>query len=223
MQHNSTQPSEGLPLLDDVRQLTEELLAETALISEPRKELLNRLTSYLVQKLAANEPVSLNFICTHNSRRSHLGQIWAATAAAYFGLPNIATYSGGTESTAFNPRAVAALKQVGFQIENPGGDNPHYQVHYTSVAPPLVCFSKTFDDPVNPEKQFAAIMTCSDADENCPFIPGVELRLPLTYEDPKIADDTPEEAARYEERLRQIGREILYAFQLAFIKARGEK
>lgn len=219
VQHDSKQPPEGLPLLDDVRQLAEELLAERVLIPEARKELLNRLTSYLVQKLAANEPVSLNFICTHNSRRSHLGQIWAATAAAYFGLPNIATYSGGTESTAFNPRAVAALKQVGFQIENPGGGNPHYQVHYASAAPPLVCFSKTFDDSVNPEKQFAAIMTCSDADENCPFIPGAELRLPLTYEDPKIADDTPEEAARYEERLRQIGREILYAFQQTFLKA----
>ena len=57
-------------------------------------------------------------------------------------------------------------------------------------------------------------MTCSDADENCPFIPGAEMRLPLTYEDPKEADDKPEERAVYDERVRQIGREIFYAMQL---------
>ncbi len=215
MQYNSTRPSAGSPLLDKVDQLTEELLAEAGQIPQARQELLAQLTSYLVQKLAKNEPIALNFICTHNSRRSHLGQIWAATAAAYFGLANITTYSGGTESTAFNPRAVAALERVGFQIKNPGGENPRYEVHYALDTPPLICFSKTYDDPTNPQTQFAAIMTCSDADENCPFIPGAELRLPLTYEDPKIADNTPAEAARYEERLRQIGREILYAFQLA--------
>ena len=217
MQHESTSPFRGLPLVEKVQQLTEELLAEAALIPEARQKLLTQLTSYLVQKLANNEPIALNFICTHNSRRSHLGQIWAATAAAYFGLASVTTYSGGTESTAFNPRAVAALERVGFQINNPGGENPHYEVHYALDTPPLICFSKTYDDPVNPEKQFAAIMTCSDADENCPFIPGAELRLPLTYEDPKIADDTPEEATRYEERLRQIGREILYAFHLVYL------
>lgn len=215
---NETKPSSlGAPLLESVQRLTEELLAEAALIPKARKELLNQLTNYLVQKNEAKQPIALNFICTHNSRRSHLGQIWAATAAAYFGMTDVTTYSGGTESTAFNPRAVAALERAGFQIENPGGENPHYRVHYALDTPPLVCFSKTFDDPSNPQSHFAAIMTCSDADENCPFIPGVDLRLPLTYKDPKIADDTPEEAIRYEERLRQIGREILYAFQGAHV------
>ena len=111
---------------------------------------------------------------------------------------------------------MAALERAGFPIKNPGGENPRYEVDYALDTAPLICFSKTYDDPINPKAQFAAIMTCSDADENCPFIPGAELRLPLTYEDPKIADDTPQEAACYEERLRQIGREILYAFQLAY-------
>ena len=196
MQHASTSPLKGSPLSDKVHQLTEDLLAEAALIPAPRQELLNRLTNYLVQKLADKQPVALNFICTHNSRRSHFGQIWAAVAAAYFGQMDIITYSGGTESTAFNPRAVAALERAGFQINNPGGENPRYEVHFALDIPPLVCYSKTYDDPANPQTRFAAIMTCSDADENCPFIPGAELRLPLTYEDPKIADDTPEEAAR---------------------------
>lgn len=192
------------------------LSEEANQIPEARKAILVRLAGYIRKKREAGEPVALNFICTHNSRRSHLGQIWAATAAAYWGLDDISTYSGGTEATAFNPRAVAAMERAGFRIEYPGGgSNPHYRVSFSPDLPAFECFSKTYDDPRNPHEGFAAIMTCSDADENCPFIPGVELRLPLTYDDPKEADDTPEETARYDERVRQIGIEIFYAFQLA--------
>ncbi len=196
-------------LYPELDALVSRLLQDAIAISEDRKALLQKLSHYVEQE----RPALLNFICTHNSRRSHLAQIWAAVAAAYFGLDHVRTFSGGTEATAFNPRAVAALERAGFRVENPGGENPHYQVYFSSEYPPLLCFSKTYDDAVNPSSDFAAIMTCSDADENCPFIPGVELRLPLTYEDPKAADDTPEESSRYDERLRQIGQEILFAFR----------
>ena len=190
------------------------LLEEGSLISKERKEVLSLLANYMAQKKMAGQPVSLNFICTHNSRRSHISQIWAATAATYYKLGGIETFSGGTEATAFNPRAVAAMERAGFQIKNPGGSNPHYEFSFSQEAPALHCFSKTFDDPFNPKKDFAAIMTCSDADENCPFISGAEWRLSLTYEDPKEADGTPEETERYDERVRQIGREIFYAIHL---------
>ncbi|MFK8057402.1 MAG: protein-tyrosine-phosphatase [Saprospiraceae bacterium] len=186
---------------------------ETSQISPERKLLLTRLADYIAHRRQEGI-VKLNFICTHNSRRSHLAMIWAAVAAADLGLTDIETFSGGTEATAFNPRAVAALERIGFQIKNPGGENPHYLIQFSGDRPALVCFSKTYDDSANPTKDFAAVMTCSDADENCPFIPGVNLRLPLTYEDPKLADDTPEEENRYNERSRQIGREIFYAFSL---------
>lgn len=189
------------------------LIQEAGQIPLERQDLLGRLAGYIRKKKDLGEAVKLTFICTHNSRRSHISQIWATTAAAWYGLDSITTYSGGTEATAFNPRAVSAMERAGFQIEDPGGDNPHYQVRFSEEASPVECFSKTFDDPFNPEKGFAAIMTCSDADENCPFIPGVDLRLPLTYDDPKEADGTPQESARYEERVRQIGREIFYAMQ----------
>lgn len=191
-----------------------DIIQEADRIPEERKVLLKKLATYILKKQEKGESVNLTFICTHNSRRSHISQIWAATAAAWYGLNSISTYSGGTEATAFNPRAVSAMERAGFQMEDPGGDNPHYQVYFSEEASPVECFSKTFDDPFNPEKGFAAIMTCSDADENCPFIPGVELRLPLTYDDPKEADDTPQETSRYDERVRQIGREIFYAMQL---------
>ena len=191
----------------------ETILKEVDTIPDERKELLQRFAAYIQQKKEAGKAISLNFICTHNSRRSHISQIWATAAAAYYGI-ELNTYSGGTEATAFNPRAVAAMERAGFQIENPGGENPHYLVRFSDEGPTLECFSKTFDDPFNPSKEFGAIMTCSHADENCPFIPGVEFRLPLTYEDPKEADDSPEETARYDERVQQIGREIFYGMSL---------
>lgn len=192
--------------------LLAKLTAEAQLIPEQRKLQLAELATYV--KANKGKPIRLNFICTHNSRRSHLGMIWAAVAAAHYKVENVHTYSGGTEATAFNPRAVAALERAGFSIVAPDGDNPRYQVSFAKRESPLVCFSKVYDHPDNPQQDFAAIMTCSDADENCPLIPGVALRLPLTYKDPKEADDTPFEAERYDERVAQIGRELLYAFSL---------
>lgn len=196
----------------ELKNYIKDLLPEMAGISETRKNSLERVANYIAKKRAAGEEVHLTFICTHNSRRSHFGQIWAATAAAWYGIDRVFTYSGGTEATAFNPRAVAAAERAGFKIKNPGGDNPHYEVSFAENGLVLACFSKTYDDPHNPQSDFAAIMTCSDADENCPFIPGAELRAPITYEDPKAADGTPAETARYDERCRQIAMEMFYLF-----------
>lgn len=179
-------------------------------ISKERKEKLRGLSDSIWTKLRNGKPAKLTFICTHNSRRSHLCQIWAATLAAYFGLEGIETYSGGTEVTAFNPRAVEALKRAGFIVDEPGGENPRYKVFYDEQEEPLVCYSKTFDDEANPNKDFVAVMTCSDADKNCPVVPGTEFRITIPYEDPKQADDTPQEEQTYDERCRQIAAEMYY-------------
>ncbi len=188
------------------------LLPAMEQIDEARKVRLQEISRYIEGCIRSNKPVKLTFICTHNSRRSHFGQIWAAAAAAWYGIENVQTYSGGTEATAFNPRAVRAVEQAGFKVDNPGGDNPHYLVRFSDEGPVLECFSKKYDDLYNPQRDFAAIMTCSDADENCPFIPGAAFRAPITYEDPKVADGTPEEAARYDERCRQIAAEMFFVF-----------
>lgn len=187
------------------------LLAQIDSVPSDRRQLLTRVTDFVQQRLDAEQPIVLNFICTHNSRRSHLGQIWAAVAAAHFKIPRVRTLSGGTEATAFNPRAVLALERDGFVVTNPGGENPHYEISLGPECPQLECFSKTFDDPFNAADDFAAIMTCTDADQNCPAVIGAA-RISLPYRDPKEADDTAEEAARYTERSHQIGRELLVAF-----------
>jgi arsenate reductase len=158
------------------------------------------------------EEVNLNFICTHNSRRSQLCQIWAKTIAAYYGIP-ANCYSGGVEVTAFNSRAVDSLRRSGFEISSSDDrDNPHYYVAYAEASEPLLAFSKRFDDPVNQATHFAAVMTCDHADENCPFIPGAEQRISLRYEDPKVHDGTALEAVKYDERSQQIASELVYIF-----------
>lgn len=200
-------------LLPALQSTVEQLTSEFNDIPLERKAILRELTQFVQMKVDSKLPVYLNFICTHNSRRSHLSQIWAQAAAYYYNVPEVFCFSGGTEATAFNPRAVRAMQQAGFTIViADDGTNPVYDVKYTSELPGIKAFSKKYDDPFNHNKDFAAVMTCSHADENCPVVLGAIARIPLRYEDPKNFDDTPQEAAKYTERVRQIGREILYAF-----------
>jgi arsenate reductase (thioredoxin) len=200
-------------ILPSLQPIVEKLTSEFNQIPESRKPILKELTDFVSQKSKANQVVNLNFICTHNSRRSHISQVWAQTAAQYFGINAVQCYSGGTEATAFNPRAVKAMKEAGFDIQVfKEGTNPTYKIKFSTDAPSLVVFSKKYDDAFNPKKDFAAIMTCSHADENCPLVSGATKRIALTYNDPKDFDGTPQEAAKYSERVHEIGREILYAF-----------
>lgn len=190
-----------------------QLINEFDLIPERRKKILDELTHFVSQQVRANQPALLNFICTHNSRRSHISQLWAQTAATYYGIHGVQCYSGGTEATAFNPRAVKAMQDAGFDIQVfKNGTNPIYKVRFSKEVPAVTVFSKKYDDESNPQKDFAAIMTCSHADEHCPIVTGASKRIALTYNDPKDFDGTPQEAAKYAERVHEIGREILYAF-----------
>ena len=187
-------------------------LSQISGIPEGRKRALEQVAGFVSSKMDSGEDAELNFICTHNSRRSQMAQLWAAASAAQFGIEGVRTYSGGTETTAFNPQAVAALERAGFVIQNAGGVNPRYWVSYDPERPAIECFSKSYDDPANPAEGFAAIMTSSEADEACPVVMGAALRTPIRYEDPKAADGTQDEANTYDVRCRQIATEMLYLF-----------
>ncbi|MBT1686269.1 low molecular weight phosphatase family protein [Dawidia soli] len=202
-----------MKLTDALSATVQQLTQEFDQIPAERRPVIGELTQFVREKLDATRPVYLNFICTHNSRRSHLSQIWAQVAAYYYGIPDVHCYSGGTEATAFNPRAVKAMREAGFSIEvGKDGDNPVYHVKFADDAPAITAFSKKYDDPFNHNQDFAAVMTCSDADDNCPVVLGATKRIALRYDDPKEFDGTEREAAKYAERVRQIGREILFAF-----------
>ena len=195
----------------------ESLITEFELISEERKVLLQELGKYIFQNRNNQKEVIIIVICTHNSRRSHMGQLWLRVAAIWFGVDKIHTYSGGTEATAFNHRSVKALRKAGFElVKIEEGENPVYQAHLPlSAKQPSSLFSKKFDHPDNPSSGFAAVLVCNDADQGCPFVPGADARFAITYDDPKSFDDTPLEYQKYEERVRQIGREMFYTVYFA--------
>ncbi|KAB1231245.1 arsenate-mycothiol transferase ArsC [Chryseobacterium viscerum] len=182
-------------------------------IDADRKGVLEPLISFIQQKVDEGKEVNINFICTHNSRRSHLSQIWAQAASSYFSIPGVHCYSGGTETTALFPKVAETLADQGFNIFSIAETaNPVYAIQYDDNHLPIIGFSKKYDSPFNPASGFAAIMTCSQADGGCPFIPGAEKRIPITFEDPKIADNTPEQATVYAERSLQIAEEMFYVF-----------
>lgn len=197
------------------RFVDERVVPAMAAIPAERKESLDLIAAFIKERKAAGATAELTFICTHNSRRSHLGQIWAAAAAWHFGLDHVRTYSGGTEATAFNPRAVAAVERAGFQVVKTEGKNPVHEVSFAPSAPAERCWSKKYDDAANPQKDFCAVMTCSEADKNCPIVFGALDRISLPYNDPKEADGTPQEAARYDERCLQIAAELWHVMQQA--------
>ncbi len=184
-------------------------------IPNDRKEILKQLAGFVTKKQIASQPVLFNFICTHNSRRSHIAQLWAQAAATYYNVKNVQCFSGGTEATAFNPRAVKAMHDIGFEIlKTSESENPRYEVRFSDTENPLIVFSKVYSDSFNPAKGFAAIMTCSHADENCPLVMGAETRISLPFNDPKDFDGTTQEKEKYRERVLEIGREICFGFSL---------
>lgn len=182
-------------------------------ISEERKTILQPLIDFIQQKVNDRQDININFICTHNSRRSHLSQVWAQAASAHFNIPNVYCYSGGTEETALFPKVAETLINQGFSIfKIAESNNPVYAIKYGYNALPVIGFSKKYDNPFNPVSTFAATMTCSQADAGCPLIAGAEKRIPITFEDPKISDNTPEQSQVYAERSLQIATEMFYVF-----------
>jgi arsenate reductase len=186
-------------------------------ISMERQAVLQPLLDYIQNKVNQHQEIRLNFICTHNSRRSHLSQIWAQTMAFHFNIKNVFCYSGGTEATAMFPKVVETIVNQGFQSRNFGKQlsqeqNPVYAVKFADNQHPIICFSKTYFDDFNPKNNFAAIMTCSNADEGCPMVFGAEARFPIKYDDPKAFDGTPEMNQKYAERSLQIASEMYFVF-----------
>jgi protein-tyrosine-phosphatase len=160
----------------------------------PTRE-LGRVLEAFQGQLAEKKKLDVLFVCTHNSRRSHMTQLLASAAARHFGLATVHTFSGGTEVTKVSPKAIAALQRVGFD-----------------EIDPAVTFSKKIDHPINPKTDFVAVMVCSDADAACPVVSGATRRVSLPYVDPKLADGTPDEHDRYDEAVEQMGRDLVWVF-----------
>lgn len=196
-----------------IEQYISEAIKSFDTIPEERKNVLKKISAYVQQKVHDKQTAELIYICTHNSRRSHFGQIWAKVAATYYGFPDVETYSGGTEATAFNSNAIKAIKTIGFSVRNEDGKpNAVYSVQFGDTKTVIKCFSKKYDDKANPKKDFCAVMTCTEADGACPYIEGAEVRVSTPYNDPKAFDGTSQQDDMYLERSKQIATECLYVF-----------
>lgn len=199
--------------------MTEKLVATITTLAEmpitkERAKILDSFVAYLQMKKKNQETIRLNFICTHNSRRSHLAQIWAQTMAHYFGVENVFCYSGGTEVTAVFPKIVETMSNQGFSIQKIDAlIQPIYFIKIEENTPPIIGFSKTYWDSFNPKKEFAAIMTCNHADAGCPLVLGADAKFSIPYEDPKKYDQTSLMDTKYAERSMEIAREMYYIFQ----------
>jgi hypothetical protein len=188
------------------------ILTHNAEPSDQRKAKLQQIVDYLKSH---PDDRSLLFVCTHNSRRSHLAQYWAAAAACFYDIDNVRTYSGGTESTALHPNTVEALQESNFEVLVTKDDpvNPRYEIILGGTLPHLDGYSKRTGDSPNPHSGFCAVMVCSEADEACPIVPGADARVSLPYVDPKISDGTPQRKKIYHERSHEIAREMLWVFE----------
>ena len=228
----AVKPARLAAIHPDLRRTVVALLATATPLPPERQVVIDALAG----QIADDGPGSrLVFVCTHNSRRSHVTMVWAAVGAYLFGFDGVRTYSGGTEITAFNPRAIEALRRVGFTCEVARGANPAVVVGFgdslstlpqnppvaVSVGTPaepaalrVTCFSKRYDHPSNPHTDYTAVMTCAEADADCPYLPGAS-RIALRYDDPGRADGSAHEVAAYDNLVTTAGRELLYAFARA--------
>lgn len=203
------EPNAGL--LPTLRPYVNEVANDLEKVPPERRAVLGEIAATITERLEAGADVSLTFICTHNSRRSHMSQIWAQTAAYYYDLDKVKAFSGGTEATACNCRTITAMRTAGFDIQDATtGDNPIYLVRYADDRPVIRAYSKLYNTGDNPKRDFIALMTCSAADKSCPVVKGSIARYAIHYVDPRLCDDTPTETAAYNERCREIAREMFY-------------
>lgn len=213
--------------LTNLQKYCKERQNEFSLIPEERKESLKKISAYIKEKISQKDTAKLIFICTHNSRRSQFGQVWASIASQYykFSASQIQTFSGGTEATACNPRTVSALQRAGVQISKVNelsapitvANNPRYEVilNLAKKKQFIYLFSKKYDEETNPNDDFCAVLVCSQADESCPAVRGASKRIYHGYEDPKKSDNSPEEEQTYNETCKLIAREMMYVFSEA--------
>lgn len=105
------------------------------------------------------EPVTVLFLCTHNSARSQM----AEGLLRHFGGDGFEVCSAGTEATRVRPEAIRTMAELGIDINGQ--------------------WSKTLDQ--YRDKAFDYVITvCDSANDACPVIPGRARRLHWSIPDP---------------------------------------
>ncbi len=156
----------------------------------------------------------MTFICTHNSRRSHLCEIMFRSASKFYGLDSVTTYSGGTEGTALYPAVAESCARHGFttnevQAHGQRAWKIYHDILEEEISTPLL-FSKEYTHNANAQEGYHAIMVCDSANEECPVVFGAKQRYSLLFVDPKHSDGGRKQAEVYDNTLRTIAQEMGY-------------
>lgn len=189
-----------------------QLEGQVNLITAKRKEELKHLAELIVSEYDDYGEVDIIVICTENSLRSQLVQLWVKSISENYNLDFLNAFSGGTKVTSFNSNMVNALSDYGFSIEKLNDiENPGYLISQSEDDKSTdVMFSKLYDDEFNPEYDFIALIVCDVAAENCPVVEDSSHRLVLPYENVKQFDNTEEQLDKYKEKIEEIGREMMF-------------
>ncbi|MGE3820752.1 MAG: hypothetical protein AB7I30_15170 [Isosphaeraceae bacterium] len=209
-------------LRPDLREHLDGLSTGLDLISDRHRDAARALGDWIAGNHRAGRPTRVVTVCTGNTRRSVLSAMMGNAAADYHGLPEVRFHSGGTDPDAVNPRTVAALRAIGFQVEPTGREaarslpdvpNPIHRISWGTSGDEswALEFSKRYTDPANPQADFAALMVCGETDEACPVVKGASTRVSMPFLDPKVFDGGAYESAKYAERRDDIGRVLLSA------------
>lgn len=180
-------------------------------VAENRKIKLDQIVNAIATDLKKKNKAIVKFICTHNSRRSQLAEFMLDVLAREKKL-RIVALSAGTVATAFEPRMVKAIMAEGFELLE-YGQKPNPLYIYRIEIDDLYYYSKKYDDKLLDAGESTIVTVCSEAETDCPVIPGTGQRIHLPYDDPKAHDNTAKEAEAYESKVMEIGLEMNYVVE----------
>lgn len=126
------------------------------------------------------QPMSVLFLCTHNSSRSQMaeGLLRARGGGRYV------VYSAGTQPRSVHPLAIAAMREIGIDISEAAGHRAKGMGEFAGQEIDLV------------------VTVCDDAAEECPFFPGARRQEHWGFPDPSAATGSEEERLAVFRRVR---------------------
>lgn len=200
-------------MFESLYNFCEKLSSTADEIDAIRLPALTTLADYLTEIYTKEDVSAVVFVCTHNSRRSLIGELMLALCAEYYSLPPLHTYSAGTEATRLSTQACEALTDIGYEIkidESTDTSNPIHHFRWSDTMSPHLSFSKKYTHSHLPTSDYCGVMVCNEADAGCPVIQGMAARVSLPYLDPKRMDGTLEQHSAYMRCIREIGREMMW-------------
>ena len=130
--------------------------------------------------------MQLLFLCTGNSCRSQMAEGFARALAG----PSVTVDSAGIEAHGKNPRAIAAMEELGVDIS---------AQESTRVTDAML------------QAADVVVTVCGHADEHCPMLPGGVHKVHWPLDDPAKATGSEAEITAEFRRVRDDSRERVAA------------